>query len=465
MKICHKIFSCVITAIMITTTVPVSATTDTATVNKYDVVLKAGVYDDGAYYDSNFEHNPRIFQFTGKDGNLNFSYKDEKNIYIARLDGDKKLTSTLKIPKKYPVTGGVTADKDGNYYILWGRSDTGTAPQYNIFVSKYGNSGEFIKTTAFNGEDFLQRDSSFYANVPFSAGSFSSAINDGVLVFYFSKNMYSGHQMNAIAAVNMSDMSAVDIKKPWVGHSFAQRVIPYKNGFAVADQGDAGPRGFAIDTITAGDRGSGTADKSKVLFHFYIQKKGWEDYDMSVVNKTNAEMGGIGKVSTGIAFVGSSAKSGLDDSSMEESRNLFIQIFDPTSNLNKAGDFVTVGTPRVTNGVDGWTGVKNNKVIQNTDYGVKWLTNYDKTSAVNPKMVVTDDDRIVVMWESFRGYDYVGGYYEILSANGNVLQKFTPLGKTSLSPMQQPIYMDGKVYCVTGAGKKATVNELVIPKK
>jgi hypothetical protein len=75
-------------------------------------------------------------------------------------------------------------------------------------------------------------------------------------------------------------------------------------------------------------------------------------------------------------------------------------------------------------------------------------------------MIVTDDDRLVVLWEKMNFIEqkkktvekFDGSYYMILASNGKVLKKATPLKGIRLNACEEPIYANGAVYWVSGTG-------------
>ena len=81
------------------------------------------------------------------NGNFNFIYYDDDNVYIQRLNSNMTVKDTLTIPKKYPEYGTTIMDDSGNYYIAWGQHDfeDGDTGKITFSIAKYNNSGTFIK--------------------------------------------------------------------------------------------------------------------------------------------------------------------------------------------------------------------------------------------------------------------------------------------------------------------------------
>lgn len=393
-----------------------------------------------------------VSQFTDKKGGFAFAYQSGNSVYVVTDSG------TVAIPKSYPLLGAVTADSEGNIYIVWGqKNETNDAKVETVHISKYAENGQHIKTTGFVGKvgGWFNGDS-WLTKIPFDAGNCDVVIADGILMCNYAREMYNGHQSNNVVAVHISDMSpALNYTNPvpYTSHSFDQRVIYYKKAktFVFADHGDAYPRGFAVSTFS----------NALEPFHFYLRNN--TNYNMYVVNETFAQLGGIAETSQGLALVGASAKT-LGAAAESETLNLFIQIFDPTVSKLSANSFLTVGNRSGETSTD--INDNQNKPLQPiTDFGVKWLTDYSNDyRVVSPQVVATDDDRLVVLWEKYR-FDtgaFIDSYYMVLSSNGTVLKDITSLGGSHLNGNETPLYINGAVCWVTSDWKVSLMHKLII---
>ena len=174
---------------------------------------------------------------------------------------------------------------------------------------------------------------------------------------------------------------------------------------------------------------------------------------MFEVNDNFARMGGIatGDVHNA-AMVAISAPS-LSSKAKKENQQLFIQIFDPNADLTTANGYITSGTR---SGLSGKNGDENV-----TDYGVKWLTNYDKTYTIeNPQVVATDAGNYVILFERYKKHSYQGVYAIVVDAKGNVIQKTKKLASSAyLNPCRMPVYSQGKVWW---AGNKTKGTDIYI---
>jgi hypothetical protein len=187
---------------------------------------------------------------------------------------------------------------------------------------------------------------------------------------------------------------------------------------------------MTADAMTTG------ASIEKLPFHFYLEANA--NYNMSIVNRTFAQLGGIAETSRGIALVGASAKS-ISEAAKKEKQNLFVQILNPSANELNPSAFVG-GTSR--------SGATSNDINDNsgkslvpvTDYGVHWLTDYYDVDAIAPQ-VVSAGDNLVILWATDND-----SFYTVLSADGDTIIPATSLYGIPLNAYERPIYYNGAVY-------------------
>ena len=173
-------------------------------------------------------------------------------IVIQRYDANMKLNSTIKIPVVNRLFGNITTDNAGNYYVVWGQSDSNSENCVVTTVCKYDYSGKLNGKCEITGYD-SGGDDYWGTKIPFDAGNCSLAINNGILACNYAREMYSGHQSNYVFYVDCNTMKRImpdfDIV-PYVSHSFDQRTIPTSDGgFVMLNHGDAYDRGFSISKI------------------------------------------------------------------------------------------------------------------------------------------------------------------------------------------------------------------------
>lgn len=421
-------------------------------------ICATGVY-------ANWDGVSNVAQFVNEKGQYCFAYDNDKNVVVVRTKNGKATGNKVKLKKKHPLFGTVTCDADGNLYLVTGETnDTDNTSKNTVFISKYDKNGKHIKTVGDNGSASLGSwyGTSFYTKIPFDAGCCDAAVNGDILTVNYAREMYSGHQSNSVLTVNTETMKKVNVGVIYNSHSFAQRVVPYQNGFVYASEGDCYPRAFSVNYVAMDGSGAMTKNEEAEIFHFWVKKGALDEYDMYVVNDNYAHMGGLANVDDQtVCLVGSSVKS-LNKKADSESEQIFIQIFDPTKNMKTAGAYVTNGKR---SGLSGGNGTE-----QVTDYGVKWLTNTGKNVRISEPQVVSDGKgTIVVLFEqtSLKTYKYQGVYYIVLDKNGKVVQKKQKYSATAtLNACEMPVFVNGTVYWTANKSgdttHKAYVNALNI---
>ena len=404
-----------------------------------DFILLSDIYTTEQVTVSNAAFISRVQQFSYKNEGLAYAYIKDDALVITTPN------KQLSIEMQYPKLGDIISDDDGNFYIVWGKDGTENTEE-TVFISKYSPEGIFIKKTGFKGECRMGEDGN--TKVPFRSGNCSSAIGNGQLMVNYARSMYNGHQSNNVIGVNISDMSPVKFDSiwnvPYTSHSFNQGLIWSKNSnqFIYVDHGDAYGRGFIVTS---------DAD-TKCIFTFYLEANA--NYNMSIVNKTFAQLGGIVETSKGIALVGASVKS-IGEAAKEEMQNLFVQIFDPDTKEISPSMFVG-GSER--SGATSYdiNDNENKPLTPVTDYGVHWLTSYTDKNVVVPQ-VVSAGDRIVILWSATNDTSN----YMVLSADGNVIIPETVID-APLNSHENPIYHDGSVYWASVSDQKLKVRSLKI---
>lgn len=403
--------------------------------------LKTDIVAAGSY--SNWEGVSNVTQFKDNNGNFCFAYDLDSQVVAAKVDSNGKLTGYVVMTKKHPIFGTVICDKDGNYYVVTGEENkTSNTQKETVFISKYDKNGKHIATVGDNGSSSLASyyDSSFYTKIPFDAGCCSAAINGNILTVNYAREMYNTHQSNSVFSIDISTMKKVDMGVCYNSHSFAQRVIPFKDGFVYASEGDCYNRAFTIYSVDI--NGNKKTAYGSDIFHFWVRKNALNDGDMRSLNNNFAHMGGLAAINDNkVAFVGTSAKS-LNSNAQKEKEQLFIQIFDPFKDLTKSSAYTTSGTRSGTGGNNG-----NESV---TDYGVVWLTDLKDETVSNPQVVSTKDGKIVVLFELKNSKNaFLGTYYMVLDQNGKIITKMTRFSeKAHLDPYIMPISTDAGIFWV-----------------
>lgn len=409
-----------------------------ADTHQYDTNISLDVEANGMY--DNWDGTSNVAQFIDNYGRFCFAY--DGNTYVTVVIMDKNNTSienTISLKKQHSIFGTAICDDKGNFYLVTGgENETDDTSRETVFISKYDKNGNHVKTVGDDGSSSLDYyyDNSFHTKLPFSSGNCAAAINGDFLSVNYARKMYSGHQSNSVFTVNINSMENVRIGSNYNSHSFAQRVIPFRDGFVYASEGDCYERAFTIHTYSNKKMSAG-----KDIFHFWVRKNAFKDYNMRDVNNNFAHMGGIANINNDlVVFAGTSARS-LSSNAKTENEELFIQIFNPTKGLDSASSFVTSGTR---SGIAGRNGDENV-----TDYGVKWLYPLNSENKVkNPQIVSAGDDRAVVLIENYSSDNrYLGVYYIIIDSKGEVVGDAKCFSTTAkLNPCVMPVFSNDCIY-------------------
>lgn len=400
-----------------------------------DTKLNISIIAEGSYV--NWDGVSNVAQFVDGKGNFRFAYEDGDYIIVQKVTSSGLAKSQkVKLKKMHPLFGNVTCDSKGNFYVITGEENKGDDTSVEtVFISKYNSKGKHIRTVGDNGFSSLADyyENRFCTKQPFDAGNCDVAVNGKLLSVHYARKMYSGHQSDSVFSINTDTMEKVNTGVMYESHSFAQRVVPYKEGFAYASEGDCFERVFMINTDSLKNSGAENA-----VFHFWVSQGAYDRYDMYEVNNNFAHMGGLANLDDKlVAFVGTSVKS-LNEKANSEKEQLFIQIFNPDQQLSGASDYRTKGTR------SGLGGNNGDKAV--TDYGVKWLTSYNSKYTIKNPQVVAADGKAVVLFEKYEGYNFVGTYYIVVNKKGQIVQKAKRYSKSAhLNPCTMPVFANNRI--------------------
>lgn len=425
-----------------------------------------------------------VSSFFDNAGNYIIVYEGMNNVYVVYCDKDMKAKSTYTVNKTYPLFGGAINDQQGNIYMIFGQADDEAKETITVIcVAKYDKDIKHVKSVTYTGEETRTYEGkSWGTQIPFNSGNCSIIIHNNVLVCSYARQMYSGHQSNHVISVNCETMEKIKLGGAYTSHSFDQRVIATSDGsYLFADHGDAYYRGFNINKAIISSNNIRETHKY-TPFHF---REGTNSRSHGY-NETYAQLGGIGEISTGYALSGASertlsaepAPTNKSYCGYSEARDLFIQI------INKDfPDYEGEACQLLKTDVRACVGSKPSDALtalylngDEKDYGVLWLTEYtDEYCAVNPKLITTDDDHIILMWEKMKygpddqyyGDIYEGTYYMVLAADGSILQKETKINGIRLASYEDPIYHDNCIYWTTsdGVSNNLIVYKLIVGEK
>lgn len=400
---------------------------------------------------SNWARLSPVQQFKYMNEGLAYAYNEAELLHIVTPHDH------FQIEMKYPLLGDVISDDEGNFYVVWGKENETDDPSVETtFISKYSKDGQHVKSTGFVGASSpWDGDDSANTKNPFSSGNSVSVIKDHILLNYHGKGRYDGHQCDGVIGVDIRTMAKIDLENnAFSGHSFNQRVIysEMADDFIFASHGDAYSRGFRINN-SAGLYG----DDDEVIFHFYLEANA--GYNMFVVNRTFAQLGGLLETGDGVVLVGASAKS-ISEKAKEEKQNLFVQVFDPNSESVSRSMFVGGEERSGATSFDIYDN-QNSPLTPVTDYGVHWLTDNKDFDVVAPHAVAAED-RIVILWTEMKGI-MPEAYYTVLSSAGETITPPTSLGVgRQLNSNEDPIYHDGTIYWASAYNGRIRVDSIAL---
>ena len=391
------------------------------------------VWADGGY--RNWDGISNVCQFKDQDSRYCFATQGKTYITVYVTE-NSKIIEKIKLKKQHELLGTIACDEKGNFYVVSGEQNTTDTVKDTVFVTKYAHDGTLIATAGDNGSSSLAYyySSEFYTSVPFDGGNCDIAINGNTLAVNYARTMYSGHQSNSLLLINKETMTKMTAPEYYNSHSFAQRIVPYKNGYMLASEGDAYDRAFTLSVME-----NLNSIRDYNIFDFWIEEGAFAAYDMYRVNENFAHMGDIAvSDETHAAFLGTSAES-LSAEALEETEKLYIQIFNPQKDLTRPDAYHTVGQRSGIAGIDGKDHV--------TNYGVKWLTSGNYI-VENPQMVTDSQGRFIILFEkNTKNYDYKGVYYMIIDKTGEVIQEPKRLCSVArLNPCETPIVINDTVY-------------------
>lgn len=430
---------------------------ETAVITSNEISLGTPVYTDGYGVHSEVSE---ISDFFDPNGVYTIAYANEKKVFISHINDQLEIADTITVKKPMPLIGGVCCDKEGNFYIVCGQEDKKEVPgsKVTLAVYKYSPSGKLLgkceddyrrRRYDENGDIVLEEeeyDADMATRIPFHSGNCSMAFRGSLLICSYAKEMYDGHQANAVFCVDTATMKETADYDSYTSHSFNQSVLVTsgvasnaKEGTVVfADHGDAYPRGMSITimqepSLRGADDNVVTIDwdgnilqnpeiTKAVPFHFY-----GEPGD----NVTNARLTGIGELDTGIVLVGSSAKS-MTKAAEKEEQQLFLQILDAATGESLLSASSRKGT---------------SKGVSQKDTGILWLTDGEPGRIGGSlAMAVIDTDKVLVMWQEFdEERNFINSYYSIIRSDGKILKKAIPMQNADINGIEELKYQDGYV--------------------
>lgn len=404
-------------------------------------------------------------QFVTPDG-YGVAYHGEYMVTIYLYNKQLELYDTIILPKEYEELGAITCDEDGNFYAVYGKTNTsGSLYTTVISIVKYSSDGKRLASVNYQGSETANNQSNCAGSEtrrPFYLGNCSVAVKNGLLVCTYSRMMMNGRQANMVHYVETDTMTKADIVPYYNENSLDNQVIATKDGgFLFVDHGDGYGRAFVVNKLV--DNKSSWNMEEAEVFHFR------EGSDRETgFNETYAQLGGIAELPNSYILVGASertlsletAPTNRNYCGYSEPRDLFIQYLkkdfyhynEVVKNdiILRAGGFAVAGETRTAVGTKPTDALTDLFLTENTeDYGVIWLTDYTGDELVyNPKVVTTETGEVIILWQkvSFETNEILDTYYMMLDAYGEVLCEPVSLGVVPLSTNEPVVYADGSVY-------------------
>ncbi len=416
-----------------------------AAILDYTETGRKGLVEANAY--KNWEGVSNISQFLDKDGNYCFACDAGDKVIICHTNNGAVIRE-ITLDKPYELFGAVECDAEGYYYLVTGQANDGMDMSVpTVFLSKYSPDGQLIRTVGDNGSSSLAYyySETFRTQKPFSNGNCDIAISGDYVAVNYARTMYSRHQSNSVWVLDRATLTTQTQKEDGTGlstviynsHSFAQRAIPFRGGFLFLSEGDCFPRAFSAAFFDVQNNTTAEGD----IFHFWVRKNAYKDYNMYDINNNFAHTGDICELPGGRAsFVATSVKS-LNQAAASEKEQLFIQIFDPSQDLSSAAAYVT---PGIRTGLAGPDGDE-----ETTDYGVKWLTGYKDKTISYPQAVADENGNTIILFQlnSADGETNLGVYSMIVDASGNIRSEARRIAKRALlNAYETPVYKNGTIW-------------------
>lgn len=422
---------------------------------------------------------PNVITFFDYLGRLNVAYANGQNAVTVQVyePSTMKLFATKKLTIPYKLFGSITCDDKGNYYVVSGQNaykDGSDSSQdlekVSICISKYDYDGKKVAELLVKGKNSNPYSGDDWGTCePFHAGNCSITVNNGIVAVNYGRRMFNGHQSNMIIYARCSDMTRVYANTAYTSHSFDQRIYPDGDGFLALNHGDAYDRSFQITKIAQFQDDEGywlPAVDDYPNFHFREGANRDHGY-----NETFAQLGGMAQLDGAYAFAGASERKlslepGPTSTYMghNDARDLFVQILKKDfENYEGAEKYLVAGETRRPEG----TRPKKSATElflkgSEANYGVIWLTKYDKNSyAANPKVFALTSDIFGVLWEK-RSYEGDGAetYFLMMRTNGTKVRDARKIDGCLLAADVDPVVKNGNIYWTTNDGNGAVVHVL-----
>lgn len=423
-----------------------------------------------------------VYEFFDENNRYNLIYATEKNIYWSKFNENMGITETLSTPiiydksnvserlKNLTYTVGSYIYYKQNLYIIYARA-TEDIDEDALAVVKYNKEFKEIAREEIQAKDVTSNisDNGSGMKLPFYGSNCSVAINKNTLLVFLGKGRIDGSEDSTTLFFNINTMKWMkNATKYGIIHSLGQRVISTSNGdFLLAETGDtAENRGLNITQIN-----SSNLLEKQIMFHY-----GEGMNNNFGHNSTYHALGNLIEVSDGYLYIGG-AEPNLHKNYgnvINESWNVFVQKYKKTSYKNETAENLQL----IDTALRQTTGVAPTQIGQGklfltgneTDYGVKWLTDLQgQSSVVLIRAVELEDNQVAIIWQEVsiephndKGYAYnekkLTAYYMVIDQDANIITPRTEIPYAgTLSVEENYVYNDGKIYWVTTSENSNTL--------
>ncbi len=420
-----------------------------------------------------------VITFFDYKGRLNVGYSSGQKVITVQVyePSSMKLLATKKLDIPYKLFGSITCDDEGNYYVVCGQNaykdPNGAQPDNEMIsmcISKYDYNGKKLADLALKGKESRPYSGDDWGTlVPFRSANCAITVNNGIVALNYGRTMFNGHQSNMMIYAKCSDLTRIYANTAYTSHSFDQRVYADGSGFLALNHGDAYDRCFQITKINEfKDEEEYWLPAVDDFGNFHFREGANRDHGY---NETFAQLGGMALLDTGYAFAGASERKlslepGPTSTYMghNDARDLFVQILKKDfENYEGAEKYLVAGETRKAEGTkpsksETELRLKGDEV----DYGVIWLTQYDKNSyAANPKVFALTSDIFGLLWEK-RTYEGSGveTYFMLMKTDGTKVRNAKKIDGCLLAADVDPVVKDGNIYWTTNDSNGAVVHVL-----
>lgn len=368
-----------------------------------------------------FEDRDTLYVFRAVDNEITVSAYEEDTF---------RLISTKILAMPLPIFGGVYFGDDYNYVVYGQKNVMHDDAVVTFKTVKYSKSWEYLAAA-----DYAKNNT----EIPFDAGTVSMTEEDGYLYVHSAHKMYNGHQASITYSVDTKTMQIVDdssevsyLSYAYVSHSFGQFIDIDDDGdkLVALDHGDAYPRSVALTVTDNAVRNGRFMPQSDD--EYWAGTYGAKTFDLLTIP------GAVGANTTGVSVGG-----------FEITDTHYIAAINALdfNKVTSFDNFNIFGTDVDERDVYLLLSEKANRDTEKVSR-IR-LTQYsgDDMTANTPYLVELENDRYMVLWETFEkdennAFAYTGVNYVTFDGDGTDISATYHI---NASIGTQPVFEDGRV--------------------